>query len=154
MTLKTYSADQVIAVLGVINLNSGAGPDEFLSIEYDEDDYSLQVGVTGEAARSKTNNGSATITLTVMQTSSVNALLSAARALDKATPGGLLPGPFGCTEQGAGLPGVAVPQAYVAAHCWIQKSPTRGFGRDAGTRVWTLRTEDLITQDGTYAPIV
>ena len=148
MTLKTYSADEVAVIFGGLDLNSGAGPDEFLSIEYDEDDFSLQIGVDGEGARSKTNNRSATITVTLMQTSNINAALSAANSADRNTPGGIVH-PLLITLLTSLVAG-ATTDKFVAVTAWIQKSPTRAYGRETGTREWVIRTDKLSAVDGLY----
>lgn len=139
--MKVYNADQVQIVVAGIPVTGGWGDGDFVSIESDEDAFSLVVGTDGEATRSRTNNKGATITLTLMQSSDVNDLLSALHALDVNSPGGAGIGPFFCRDgNGRSL--------YMAESCWIQKRPTAVFGREAGPREWVIRTDKLIAFDG------
>lgn len=133
--LKSYSADEVLVTVGNVPVSEGLGPDTFCSIEYDEDHWSLSVGSAGEGSRAKTNNYSATITLTLQQTSDVNQLLTNVWATDKNTPGGVTV-PFSCTE----LFGTS---SFRAQQCWIQKPPAASYGREVDTREWVLRTSNL-----------
>lgn len=139
--LKTYSADEVVVVVGGIPVTEGLGPDTFLSIEYDEDHWSLSVGSAGEGSRAKNNNYSATITITLQQTSDVNTLLTQAYLADtRGVPGGATV-PFLCTE-------VLGDSRYAAQQCWIQKPPTAEYGREVTTREWVLRTHNLVANFG------
>lgn len=149
MALKTYSADEVTVMFGGVNLNQGAGPDAFLSIEFDEDAFMLAIGVDGEGARSKSNNNSATLTVTLMQTSDLNAVLSAAHNLDKITPGGVVH-PVLISTGGTGLVEGVTADKYSAATAWIKKGPTREFARETGTREWIIQTDALLAIDGLY----
>jgi structural protein KPP10_ORF10 len=138
--LALYDADQVTVSINGIPI-SGYADGEFLSIEPEADNFSDVVGSDGEVARSKTNDRRATVTLTLLQTSASNALLSALANLDKAAPGGLGVGALLVRDR----QGTAI---FSAAECWISKEPTRGFGREAGPREWTLRCANLIAFDG------
>jgi hypothetical protein len=135
--LKTYSADEIVAVFGNIIMNEGLADGTFITVEWDEDAYALSVGADGEATRSKTNNRAATITLTLMQTSDVNDLLSTQYLLDINSPGGAGVAPFLLKDtQGRTL--------MAAEQCWIQRAANVEYGREATTREWVLRTSSLV----------
>lgn len=135
--LKTYSGDEVVLVVGNIPVSSGFADGTFVSVEFDEDAFTLTVGTDGEATRSKSNNRSATITITLMQTSDVNDLLSAQYLLDINSPGGAGLVPFLLKDtSGRSL--------FLAEQCWIQKAPAIEYGRESGTVEWTLRTSSLV----------
>jgi hypothetical protein len=139
--LKIYDADQVTVILASIPIDSGYADGEFLSIEQDTDDFTDVVGTDGEVTRSKTNDRRATITLTLMQSSGGNAVLSALNNLDVNTPGGAGVGTLLVRDkQGTSL--------YAASKCWIAKPPTATFGREAGSREWKIRCADLKRLDG------
>jgi len=135
--LFPYAPDEVILTFGPIILG-GFAEGTFINWEYDEDFFSLVMGVDGEAARGKSNNNSATITALLMQTSVTNDLLSAIHALDILSPNGdgvqpmLLKDNNGRTLQ-------------TAEKAWIQKPPATGFNRapDAN-REWVFRTNHAI----------
>ncbi len=138
--LKTYGGDEVSVVFAGIPITGGLADGDFLTIESDEDAFSLQIGTDGEGTRSKTNNRAATITLSLMQTADANDLLSAQHNLDLNSPGGAGVGPlFVKDNSGRSL--------YVAEKAWIQKAPTVTFGRDAGPREWVIRTHSLVRGD-------
>ena len=134
--LKTYSADEVIVVYGNTLVNEGLADGTFVSVEWDEDAFSLSIGADGEGTRSKTNNRGATITLTLMQTSDINDLLSTQYLLDLNTPGGVT-SPFLVKDSNGRT-------LMAAEECWIQRAANVEYGREAGEREWVLRTSSLV----------
>lgn len=138
--LRVYSGAGCTFAFGPI-LPQGLGPQEFCTIEEASDAYTDEVGVDGEVTRSETLDYRATITLTLMQTSATNDLLSAVHNADKRARGGVGIMPFFFRDRN----GRAV---FKAEKCWIQKGPNRTYGRAAGTRVWTFRCADLDAFDG------
>lgn len=140
MATKSYDLTNVSMFFGVIEMG-GYGADAAISIEHDEDDWALAVGTDGEGTRSKMSNGSATITVTLMQSSVVNDLLSAERTLDKNTPGGTGGKPIIVKDNnGTSL--------FTAETGWIQKGPTAELNREATSREWTFRTDLLVALHG------
>lgn len=140
MSVKTYDPSSVLVQWGAYTL-SGFAADAAISVEHDEDDWSLVVGVDGEGTRSKTQNRSATVTISLMQSSASNALLSAARELDLNTPGGVGGQPLLIKDfSGTSL--------YAAETAWIQKAPTAELNREATTREWVFRTDNLVALHG------
>ncbi len=136
MPAKVYNPKDITIIFGPI-IVSGFADGTFLSIDFNEDAYSLQVGTDGEGTRSKTNNKSATITFTLMQSSDTNDLLSALHQTDISTSGGDGIVPFLVKDlQGTSL--------YVAETAWIRKAPTSEFGREAGPREWAIETDNLV----------
>lgn len=140
MTAKQYDPKAVTIVVGTLPV-SGFADGTFLRIEQNADAFSLQVGSDGEACRTRSNDNSATITLTLMQSSLANDLLSDLHALDKSLPAGA-----GCVPlQVKDLSGRSM---FIAQQCWIKKAPAAEFGREAGPREWTLETDSLIAYHG------
>lgn len=140
MSVRTYDPSAVFMIYGEIPI-SGFAQDAAISVEHDEDDWTLVVGVDGEGTRSKTSNGSGTITVSLMQSSPTNALLSAARTLDKETPGGT-GGKALLIKDNSGT------TLFSAATAWIQKPPTAELNREATTREWVFRTDNLVAFHG------
>ena len=139
--VKAYGPDEVTIVFGAIPISSGYADGDFCTVEFDEDAFSLQVGTDGEGARSKSNNRSATITISLMQTADANDLLSAQHQLDLNSAGGVGIVPLLIADRsGRSL--------YVAQKAWIQKMPGATFGREAGPREWVIRTNNLIAHTG------
>lgn len=140
MSLKVYEPDQIVITLGTIIL-SGYADGTFISIDNNEDAFTLQMGTDGEGTRSKSNNQSATITFSLMQSSSVNALLSALHNTDINTAGGDGIVPLLVKDlQGNDL--------YTAEKAWIRKAPAVEYAREATVREWTVETEKLVRVDG------
>ena len=144
MAVKTYDPSAVSMFYGEI-LMSGFAQDAAITVEHDEDDWTLVTGVDGEGTRSKTSNRSATITVSLMQSSETNALLSAARAADVNTPGGVGGKPLLIKDNSGPTPGQTL---FSAESCWIQKPPTAELNREATTREWTFRTDNLVAFHG------
>lgn len=134
--LKTYDAGEVAVIFAGSPITGGADGD-FVSIEQNEDSFALVMGSDGEGARSKSNNRSARITITVLSTSAANAFLSALHNTDIRTANGDGIAPL-LIKDNSGF------SLYTADKAWIVKPPTAAFSREIGTREWVLETHDLI----------
>lgn len=141
MGAKIYDADQITIVVAGILINSGYADGEFCSIQQDTDDFTDVVGTDGEVARSKTNDNRATITISLMQTATANALLSVLSNIDKIASNGAGVGPLLIKD----LAGTSL---YAASKCWVAKAPDVTFDRGATSREWKIRCADLVRLDG------
>jgi len=138
--LRVYDPDQVSASIAGIPL-SGFADGEFITIESESPTFDDVCGTDGEVTRSKSNDGRATITVKLMQSSPVNDLLSVLHNLDKNTPGGVGVGPFMLRDkQGTTLE--------LAEKAWIQKPPDKSWDRTAKERSWVIRCANLISHTG------
>lgn len=135
MALRVYDPKLVIITLGSIPM-SGFADGTFLNVDYNEDAFSLQVGSDGEGTRTRSNNNSARVSISLMQSSASNDLLSALHELDKAAPGGIGAVPLLIKD----LSGRSL---FVAEKAWIVKAPAAEFGREAAAREWVIETDDL-----------
>ena len=135
MTLHTYDASQVTAVLAGIPL-TGTADGKFLEIDYNDDAFKLTVGTNGDACRAKTNNRSAKIDYTCGQWDQVNLALSALYNVDINSPNGDGIGPL-IVRDNSGL------SLYFCARCWIKKPAAASFDREAKERVWNLETDEI-----------
>ena len=139
--MKIYDADQVSITFGGVLIESGYADGQFLSIEWDNPQFSDVAGTDGEVTRSKSNDRRATITVSLMQTSDGNAQLAAIAARDRLEP------------NGAGVAALQVNDRngnslYEAAAAWISQTPNVTFDREATQRDWTIRCENLIDTTG------
>lgn len=132
--LKQYDPSQVTIIFG--SIISGYADGSFLSVERNEDSYTLQMGTDGEGTRSKSNNRSGRATFTLMQSSDSNDALSALHLLDESTPNGDGVLPLLIKD----LEGRTI---YEAEKAWIVKSPTSEFDREATSREWIIETHEL-----------
>jgi hypothetical protein len=130
-----YDSDQIAVTLGGI-LIGGSADGSFLKIEMETDDFSDVAGTDGTVVRSKTLDGRATVTISLLQSSVTNNALSALRAISLATANGAGVVPFLMKDlNGTTLCG--------AAHAWIQKAPDQEFDRGAKSRDWVIRCADM-----------
>lgn len=133
MSVKTYDSSQVIITFGP-HIITGYAEDTFISVEEMGDGISSVVGANGEKARSMSQNRSLQVTLTLLQTSKSNDVLSAAAEFDRASHGqGALP--MAITD----LTGRTL---IADASSWVVKKPNSEFGATVGTREWTLETSN------------
>lgn len=133
MAVHTYAPDQVTVVFGPVVL-SGFAEDSFVTVEFEEDLWTKQVGADGHVTRSKTNNATARVTVRLAQTSSSNDLLSAIAEADRQTNQGVFPL---MVKDGSGR------SLHVAEGAWIVRSPNAEFAREAGVREWVFDTDQL-----------
>lgn len=132
----TYDAANHTVTFGPIIMEGGFGPDTFIEVSRESPAWSDEVGVDGEVTRSKTNDDRATATLTLMQSSKNNDLLSAAYNLDKSTKGGTGAVPFTLVDHG----GTTKIDAFEA---WLQKSPDQSRARAIGATAWEIRLASI-----------
>jgi hypothetical protein len=139
MALHTYDPKAISMIVGGFPIDSGLAPDTFVSIEMNEDLFTLQIGADGEGTRSKTNNLSATITFTLQQTSDANDYMSGLHNADilSKTGAGVVP---------VLIKDIITPTTFFSAKtAWIVRFPTAEFGNESGTREWQMQT-DFVNQ--------
>jgi hypothetical protein len=136
-----YDPNEVSIVVCGIPITGGFAEDTFIEISQDSNDFDDVVGADGDVTRSKTNDRRATITLTLMQSSEANALLSALSNIDRKQSNGAGVGPLMIKDnQGTAL--------FAGEKSWIAKPPDAAFAKKAGPRAWTIRVADLERFDG------
>lgn len=140
MALGTYDPAEVSLVAAGVPV-SGFAPGTFITVEYNEDAYSLTVGAAGDACRARTNNNSARITFTLLQSSISNPLLSAAHTLDMRSPAGdgVLP---------SGIKDNSGTTLIAAENSWIVKYANVEFSNEVTNREWVIETDYLNTLVG------
>jgi hypothetical protein len=134
MAVKTYDPKQVSVIIGT-RAAQGFADGSFVSVDRNEDAFTLLVGADGEGCRAKSNNKSGRVTLTLMSSSEFNDYLSELALADELTGGGVVPLMIK-DNSGSSL--------YSSATAWVVKHPTADFAKEAGTREWVLETDELI----------
>lgn len=127
---KDYDPKKVKILLGG-HLVGGFSDGTFLSISTNNPLWTLAAGASGEFARSKSNDKSATIEITLMQTSISNNVLSSFALSDTTSN----TGKFLLTivdENGF--------SAYTAAEAWVQQMPSVSYGKEISDVSWTIET--------------
>ncbi len=133
MTLHQYDPKQVSLIFGG-SLITGFAPDSFINVEYNVDLFSLLVGADGEGSRSKSNNNSARVTVTLMPGSVGNALLNVAFQADKA--GGAGAAPLAITDPSTGT-------LFASEGAWVVRDPGKDFQGEAQPMEWILETDNM-----------
>jgi hypothetical protein len=139
VTQANYDSSQVDVVVAGIPLGAGAGrgKDEFVAVKYDSPLWTWTKGVDGKGCRNKTNDLSAVVTVTLLQSSAQNGLLSALAILDYKAPNGAGCGPFLIKDNNGGT-------MYAGDSCWIQKIPDNGYRAEIGEVAWEIRVATLV----------
>lgn len=138
--MKNYSAKACSISFANILLKGWADGD-FITIDNESDGYGDTIGTDGEVTRWDMNDERANLTITLMQTSSVNDKLSALYRLDKLTPNGGGIGAFYFKDTNG-------TSEYSGENAWIVKAPAATFGREAKPREWKIRVAKLERNDG------
>ena len=134
--LKNYNAAEVFMIFGPIII-TGLADGTFCKIQKRTEAFGLKVGADGQGARSKSNDNSADITFTLLQSSDANAQLSAAHNVDLASPSGDGVAPL-LIKDNSGNTIASAP------HAWIKKMADVEFARDITMREWTIETDSLV----------
>lgn len=138
---NVWNAREVtISILGLL-IDGGYGDGEFLRLEQESDDTSDAVGTDGSVAVSVSNDGRATFTLTLLQTSRHNDELSGLRNAGRGSRLGVAVGPVYVRDR-------LGRSVWEAAACWMQRPPDVSLDRAAGSREWTFRVANLSRFDG------
>lgn len=133
MPLYTYDASQVSVTVNGVPMK-GAADGVFCSVEYAEDAFTKVKGTQGETSRSKSNDYSGVITITLMQTSPSNDILSALHALDRAQNAGV------CVVNVVDNSGRS---NHTATKAWIRRGPASAYGKEIENREWVFDCDVL-----------
>ena len=142
MALYSYSAKSVAVIVGGARL-TGLGPDEFLTIEVNDDDWSETEGADGHVVRSLMPNTLANGTITLQQSSPFNEVFTSMRNRDTGRATG-----EGFTVS-SGVVNFEVKdllsgEKLSASKMYIKKMSPRPYAKSAGTREWTFTLVDPI----------
>lgn len=138
--MQTYSPQTVnTSFLGAPI--DGYGPDTFIKVAFDEDQWTYQPSNSGGGARSRNPNRAGTIEITLLASSPSNGYLSAIAIRDR--------------QLGTGVGSFLVKdRATAAASCdaqnaWVQKMPDWERAKEIGQVTWILRSDRInIFHDG------
>ena len=132
MAVHTYDPANVIVSIGGTPM-SGFADGTFVMVSRDEDAFSKVSGADGEVSRAKSNNRSGSLTLTLMQTSMSNDILSAIALLDEVSNTGIVP---------VLVKEIGTDTILMSGEGWIKKIPDASYGKEVENREWVL---DLAT---------
>ena len=126
-------AETSVVVAG--NTLTGFAEGTFVEIARAEDTFTDVVGANGEVTRIKRNNLSATITITLLQGSESNLVLSNLHNIDENTGIGVFV--VNITDNSGG-------STYKGAKAWVQKTSDVTFSSAHESRAWTIKVAQLI----------
>lgn len=133
-TIKTYDPKQIVVTFGGRQI-TGFADGTFVTVRRNADAWSLQMGTDGEGTRSKSNDNSGQVEISLMQSSLSNDFLSSIAISDQVANAGLLPllvkdvnGNFLATAEQA----------------FIKKLPDSEYGREATNRSYIIETDNLV----------
>ncbi len=131
--LREFDFKKVTATFGPVILTEFAAGSS-IKVARNEQAWTTQVGASGEATRSKSNNNTGTVTITLQQTSPSNKKLGTYARLDELSNSGKQP--LMIVDQNG--------ETVVAcASAWIQKIPDIEYGPESSTREWVFETDNL-----------
>lgn len=138
MAVKTYDPKQVSLIVGG-KIIGGFTDGTFIKGERNEDMWTLKIGVDGIGTRSKTNNKSGKLTITLHQSSASNDDLSAFAIADELSNTGAVPV---LLKDNSGR------TICSALTMWVKKIADPEFAKEVMNRVWVMETDEFAIFDG------
>lgn len=138
MSFASYDASQVIVTFAG-SIISGYADGTFVTVEFDEQQYNKVTGADGLTQRSKTGNYAGSVSITLLNGSASNDVLSVAWNSDRVNNSG----------KGALLvKDLSGRTLWQAKNAWVRQMPSQGFGKDAENREWVMDCDALSGQAG------
>lgn len=131
---RGYAPHEVLATVGGLPVVA-FGEDEFITVKQNEEDSTLQMGASGEAAVSISNNKSGRISFKVMQGSESNDIMMAAYIAWHATkvPTAI----FVKDLNGRSL--------HIAEKAWPVKVPDKAYAKKNGEVEWEFESPQIVS---------
>ena len=138
MAVKTYDPREVIVTFGGIPL-TGFADGTFITVSRASERFTKAVGADGEVARSRNNDNTHEVTLTLIQTSPSNNYLSIIARVDKIMNMGV---------KALSITDLSGSTLFFWNEAWINNDPDVEFNKEIGDRAWVFNTgqvkEDFI----------
>lgn len=139
MTIRYFDPKQMTILFGVHKIVDVA--ETFLSVSFDEPRFRLVSGIDGDSTRIRNQNRSATIEVTLLQSSLSNDYLSGFLTVDELTGVSVLP--FFAKDDNSN-------NTIIAPSCFIEGMPSHTYGTTGNNQVWRFRTDNLILWTGKF----
>lgn len=135
--VATYNPKDIVITMGT-HVATGVADDSFVTIDPNGDGITKKVGCDGEVVRSISPDETSVVKVVVFQTSPTDAYLNSKFKHDRKTGDGMFP--LLIKDLRGGL-------VFSAAQAWVAKEPSRGYGKEAGTREWEIHTAQSNTDE-------
>lgn len=132
MTMETFDPKDIQVIVAGALITGFA--EEMVSVERNSNVVDDEVGAQGDVARWINNDKRGTITITLLQTSKSNLVLSALVKADEFSGTGVFPTVIKDTRGN---------DLHIAPQSWIQKVPVASYKAGIETRVWEIRTSNI-----------
>lgn len=139
MALNTYDPKQVVVTLNGMRLQ-GFSEDSMVKVTFTSPVFETVAGADGKTTRVRIHDDRAVVTVSLMQSSDGNKILSSMLNRDKATPNGA----------GVGTLMIADLSGQVLIHsdtAWIKGRPEMEFGKKVNARSWEIEASDVTIED-------
>lgn len=143
MTVATYQPDFVTVAFNGVPI-TGFAPGTFVSAARNNDSWAISVGSGGDATRAKSGDKSGRVTITLLDSSASNAVLSGFEQTDQ--------------RLGTGVGALLVKDlsgadVVTAGTAWIVKPPDLEKSNESSTREWVFETDNLEIFAGGNVPV-
>jgi len=136
--MPDYNPREVMVVYGVARV-TGFEPGTFITVEQNNDLWTMKEGVDGGWVRSRHGARGATVTMTLMHASPSNDMLAAQMALDLLTGKGMVP--FLLKDNNSNI-------LVSAPWVWVKRIPTIELAEESGSYEWVLEGPNFATVPG------
>ena len=133
MPVRTFDPKQVSVLVGGTPIG-GFADGTFITVDRSNDMFTKVSGADGVVSRSKSNDFSGEMTITLAQNSPSNDYLAGIAQADEITGDGVVPV---LIKDNSGR------ATFVSAFAWVRKMPSSEFGKEIGNREWILDAADL-----------
>lgn len=133
MAFRTYNPAIVTVSFKGINI-TGFMDGTFIEVERDEDTFTKHVGATGDVTRTRNNNKSGKVTVTLTQASATNDLLAALALLDEQ-----FGGQYGAFQ----IKDLSGNMKCRSTQAWIKKQPKVERAKESGSVQWEFDCAEL-----------
>lgn len=142
--LQSYDSNEVVIVINGLTV-TGYTDGTFVKVAYNANQIEEVVGAEGEVTRVPSNDRSATVEITLMQTSSSNATLMVLGQQDR--------------KDGSGIFSILVKGnngevLHSGNRAWIKKLPEYSYGKQAENRIWVISVAELLREQRYPFPLL
>lgn len=134
----TYDPKEVRIILGDNPIN-GFADGTFVEVEFDEPQWNKVTGADSFVSRSKTNNYSGSVTITLLSTSPGNDVLNSLWQKDRRNNDGVV---SLLVKDASGR------TRWSSQHAWVRQMPNQPFSKETESREWVIDCAALIGHVG------